>query len=82
MGIQDRDYYREWWQKKVGYIEKARFRLPASQDGRGTDDDAAAGAEYLPPPPDPPGADWHWTLKLIFLLLAAVVILVFRKLLK
>ena len=28
MGSQDRDWHREWWAKKQGYIEKARFRLP------------------------------------------------------
>lgn len=28
MGVQDRDWHREWWAKKEGYVEKARFRLP------------------------------------------------------
>lgn len=28
MGIQDRDYYRDWWRKREGYVEKAEFRLP------------------------------------------------------
>jgi len=30
MGMDDRDYYREWWRKKQGFTEKAPFRLPAS----------------------------------------------------
>lgn len=29
MGIQDRDYYREWWRKRTGYVERAQFRLPS-----------------------------------------------------
>lgn len=29
MGMQDRDYYKEWWAKREGYTEKAKFRLPA-----------------------------------------------------
>lgn len=27
MGFQDRDYYREWWAKKEGYVEKTSFRM-------------------------------------------------------
>jgi hypothetical protein len=27
--MQDRDYYREWWAKKTGYVERAKFRLPS-----------------------------------------------------
>jgi hypothetical protein len=27
MGIQDRDYHREWWAKKTGYVERAAFRV-------------------------------------------------------
>lgn len=27
MGFQDRDYYREWWAKKEGYIEKSPLRM-------------------------------------------------------
>lgn len=30
MGMQDRDYYREWWAKKLGYVERTPFRLSAT----------------------------------------------------
>jgi len=26
MGSQDRDWYREWWAKKLRYVEKSTFR--------------------------------------------------------
>lgn len=29
MGIQDRDWYRDWWKNKENHVEKTRFRLPA-----------------------------------------------------
>jgi len=31
MGLQDRDYYREWWAKKEGYVEKTPFRMNLGQ---------------------------------------------------
>ncbi|RYX88595.1 MAG: hypothetical protein EOO28_35845 [Comamonadaceae bacterium] len=34
MGIQDRDYYKKWWNDRTRYSEKARFRLPADADNR------------------------------------------------
>lgn len=39
MGMQDRDYYKEWWKKRTGYEEKASFRLPAYSN---EDDDGGA----------------------------------------
>ena len=27
MGIDNRDWYRTWWRKKTGYVERASFRL-------------------------------------------------------
>ena len=30
MGIEDRDYHREWWNNKTGYVEKSIFRRSAS----------------------------------------------------
>ena len=30
MGMQDRDYYRDWWKKKLDHVERAPFRLPAA----------------------------------------------------
>ena len=31
MGMQDRDYYREWWAKKDLLEEKSSFRVPVVQ---------------------------------------------------
>lgn len=31
MGIHDRDWYQEWWKKKMGYTERADFRVPESE---------------------------------------------------
>lgn len=27
MGVHDRDWYRDWWRKKTGYVERASFRM-------------------------------------------------------
>lgn len=27
MAIDTRDWYRDWWRKKTGYVERARFRM-------------------------------------------------------
>lgn len=27
MGVQDRDWYRDWWRKRTGYTERASFRV-------------------------------------------------------
>lgn len=37
MGMQDRDYYREWWKEKQGYVAKPSFRspVPGGEDDRG-----------------------------------------------
>lgn len=31
MGFQDRDYYRAWWAKKEGYVEKSPLRMNLGQ---------------------------------------------------
>lgn len=31
MGMEDRDWYRDHWRKKQGYVEKAKFRVPMKQ---------------------------------------------------
>jgi hypothetical protein len=40
MGMQDRDYYREWWKEKQGHVEGPSFRSPVPD---GEDD----GGAYL-----------------------------------
>lgn len=30
MGIEDRDYYRDFWRKRLGHVERAKFRVPLS----------------------------------------------------
>ena len=70
MGIQDREYYREELRKRSGYVEVSAFRLPAEVDGH---DD---GGKYLALRssgvsgglPDLPMVNWHWLLKLLFVL--------------
>ncbi|MDD2547348.1 MAG: hypothetical protein PHI55_13865 [Burkholderiaceae bacterium] len=27
MAADNRDWYRDWWRKKTGYVERARFRM-------------------------------------------------------
>lgn len=27
MGSDNRDWYRDWWRKKTGYVERSAFRL-------------------------------------------------------
>ena len=41
MGIQDRDYYKKWWNERDACQEKSAFRSPASS----TDGDD--GGDYL-----------------------------------
>jgi len=65
MGVQDRDWYREWWAKKEGHVERSRMRINLGKP---------------PAPPVPslprlarrivPASDWHWSLTV----LATVVI--------
>jgi hypothetical protein len=31
MTSDNRDWYRDWWRKKTGYVERADFRRPARQ---------------------------------------------------
>lgn len=34
MGMQDRDYYREWWEKKEQHVEKSKFRVALGKPSR------------------------------------------------
>ena len=36
MGSDNRDWYRDWWRKKTGYVERAGFRRPAAEVERET----------------------------------------------
>ena len=31
MAADNRDWYRDWWRKKMGYVERADFRRPARE---------------------------------------------------
>lgn len=69
MGLQDRDYYREWWSKRFQSDEPRRpglFRKRATR--------------FSPPPLW--GADWHWSLKLLVWLAIAVLLLAAIRLLR
>jgi hypothetical protein len=84
MSIETREYFRDWWREKTGYQERARFRVPAGEEGRATDDDWAAGGEYLGPPsdrarPDLFASNLHWSIKLIVVLFVLVGLLAVRR---
>ena len=34
MSVDQRDWHREWWKKRSGYVERAAFRLPESRRQR------------------------------------------------
>lgn len=34
MGSQNRDWYRQWWAKKMGYVERSAFRLGEGEKAR------------------------------------------------
>lgn len=34
MAADNRDWYRDWWRKKTGYVERADFRIPERQRQR------------------------------------------------
>lgn len=34
MGMDNRDWYRDWWRKKTGYVERASFRVSSVQHSR------------------------------------------------
>lgn len=74
MGMQDRDYYKEWWAKREGYVEKARFRLPA----RGMSGVNLPGK----PLPSKRNSDWHWSLQLLLMFVICAAVFAFFKLLK
>lgn len=84
MGIQERDYYLDRLRKRTSYEEKARFRVPASQESARTDSPEPSGGEYLEgmEPPGLRGARVHWSLKLVLLLLVFVTLLALRRVAK
>ena len=74
MGIQDRDYYREYWKEQRAAEERSRsvfkrwLQPRPQQSGR--------------MPPDLIGANWHWSLKLLAWLCIAVLVLAAVRLLR
>lgn len=42
MGADNRDWYREWWRKKTGYVERASFRVGHDEHVRAVRDRKAA----------------------------------------
>lgn len=73
MGIQDRDYYREYWKEQRAAEERRsvlkRWLQPRRQQpGR--------------MPPDLIGANWHWSLKVLVWLCIAVLVLAAVRLLR
>lgn len=37
MAADNRDWYRDWWRKKTGYVERASFRVSDAEFGRAKD---------------------------------------------
>lgn len=83
MGMHDRDYYKEWWNKRTGHSEKAPFRRSERdvsdakydprvfRNGGGNDDSHGL--------PDVPGAGWHWaTQVLVWLVAVGLLFVVFE----
>lgn len=74
MGIQDRDYYREYWKEQRAAEERSRsvfkrwLQPRRQQPGRML--------------PDLIGANWHWSLKLLVWLCIAVLVLAAVRLLR
>lgn len=56
MGMQDRDYYREWWAEKQGYKERTKFRLPATH--KESDESERTPTERITQQ-KPKVAEWH-----------------------
>lgn len=81
MAQDQRDYFIERMRRAAGYRERAAFRVPL--EGRATDPDADVSlpAALMEPPP-PPGAELHWSLKVLVLLAAFILMMAVRRLLR
>ena len=80
MGIYDRDWWRERYNKRTDHDEKkdSAWRRPASET------DTRQSFQHVPHnpknrPPDLPGVEWHWTVKLVAFGLVMTVLLVAAK---
>lgn len=60
MGMEDRDWYRDWWRKKQGHVERARFRVPL--EGVATDPDHEEEYPYGRPTVRK-APQFHWTIQ-------------------
>ena len=73
MGMQDRDYYREWRNKVDQDAKPYRPKPPSTSFWYSHARDDAPGL------PDVPGANWHWaTQVLVWLAVIAALFLVFK----
>lgn len=73
MGIEDRDYYRDWWRKKQGFQKRAPFHVPLSGSPKNAvppnntasdpGDDLYAYGHPVSAPRQPP--EMHWVLETI-----------------
>lgn len=74
MGIQDRDYYREYWKDQRAAEERRRSVFKRWLQPRRQQLDRM--------PPELIGANWHWSLKLLVWLCIAVLVLAAVRLLR
>lgn len=75
MGVYDRDWWREHYNKHHG--GKKKQHPENAENTRKAFKDVPHNPKSRPP--DLPGADWHWTVKLIAFALAMTVFLVAAK---
>lgn len=71
MGIQDRDWYREEYQRRRMDEERTAKTAPKQPAARPIPVDLLDNAN----PPKLWGADWHWSLKILVWLCIAVLLL-------
>ena len=84
MGVYDRDWWRDRYNKQAKASEDAAKRAiynPREFRGEKTPK-AAASRPVQPPiaPPDLPGSGWHWSIKIVFLGWCAMLLYLAAKL--
>ena len=67
MASDQRDWYRDWWRKKTGYVETASFRRPAREVDRERE------LRWV---------NWHPVLKLLVVFAVVVGVFVFVQILR
>lgn len=64
MGMQDRDYYREWWAKKEGHVERSPMRVNLGKP--------PAVRQVLRPVNQV--SEWHWSLTVLATVVLCLIV--------